>query len=152
MRKTYKTLDNTKYSINCSKYKIKWAGKSASKFEWEGKKFFYYLWKNNFCCEEFPCRPKKFDNFRLDLFNVDANVAVEFHGDQHVKQIQFYHKTEDDFWESVERDEAKKEWCLHNNVQLVEIYQKNMPLSIEWLEVMYPEIEWKKWTKSLKTK
>lgn len=142
MRRTFLTLNNKKYSVNCSKYKIKWAGKSASKLEWEGKKFFYYIWKKDFCCEEFICRPSVFDSFRIDLINLDRNIAVEFHGQQHVKMVNLYHKSEDDFWKGVERDEAKKDWCIKNGIELIEVYQKNMPLSIEWLEVMYPNIEW----------
>lgn len=139
----YRTIDNKTYLISPKLYKIKWAGKSASNFEWQGKKFFYYLWKDDLCCEEFPCRPRRNDRFRIDLFNFTKKIAVEFHGDQHVKEVKHYHREEDDFWKGVERDELKRQWCEVNKVQLIEIYQKNMPITIEWLQEKYPKILWK---------
>lgn len=142
MRLKFKTLDNKIYSVNPQDYKIKWAGKSASKFEFEGKRYFFYLFKNHFVCEEFPVKPYIGTNLRCDLINLDMKLAIELNGCQHLKFNSHFFKTEEDWWASIERDSLKKKTLELNGYSLVEIYPHNTPITLSWLKKTYPNIRW----------
>lgn len=58
-------------------------------------------------------------DFYLELFG--KQIAIEFHGEQHYKQLPFFHKTEEDFYLQQQRDRIVREYCLNNNICLLEI-------------------------------
>jgi hypothetical protein len=55
----------------------------------------------------------------LDLFLPLYRLGLEVHGEQHYKQVNFFHKTEYDFIKSKKRDRLKEQFCLENNITLV---------------------------------
>ncbi len=68
------TLDDKKYYIHLPDYKIKWAGKSSSKFEFNCKKYFFYIWRNDIVLEEMLIRPCLHHKYRVDLVNISKMV------------------------------------------------------------------------------
>jgi len=58
----------------------------------------------------------------FDFFIPDIMIAVECQGEQHIKFSKFFHGTIDKFIAQKKRDRAKKDWCLINQIKLVEIF------------------------------
>ncbi len=139
----YLTLSDKVYRTDPQRYKINWNGKSPSKIQFEAKQFFSKIWFRDFVCEEFLIHPFFGLNYRIDIINLTKMVACEIHGsDAHVKYNPFWHKTEDDFWDAIERDRVKQMWCSKNKFTLIELYPQNFPLDLEWLKKNYPSITW----------
>lgn len=61
------------------------------------------------------------DGLRVDFFLVATKTVVEVHGEQHYKFIPFFHGTKIKFFESKNRDKKKINWCVENNIKLVEL-------------------------------
>lgn len=66
---------------------------------------------------------KYIKNLRFDAFDVGRNIAFEYNGEQHYSPIDFAGKGEEwaknEFALTQKRDEAKKEYCLKNNILLI---------------------------------
>jgi shikimate kinase len=130
-------LKGKKLKCSISEYKVDWDKKVASNFQFNVKQFFREYWEKHFCFEEFPCFGTK---LRIDLFNLTKRIAVEVHGDQHVRLNKFFHKNSQDFFQAAERDRIKEIWCEQNQIQLVEIYTKDLPLTKEKIIEKYGNI------------
>ena len=55
----------------------------------------------------------------LDMYCADLMIAVEYNGRQHNQRINFFHKSELDFIEQVDRDLMKEDLCIHNGIKLI---------------------------------
>lgn len=58
------------------------------------------------------------------LKNKNLKLLIEFNGEQHYKPVNFDSKVktkEDFFQENIKRDKIKQEYCLKNNIPLLEI-------------------------------
>lgn len=141
--KFFTLKDGQYYYLNVLDYKTDWNATIASKGQKEVKDFFKKYWSTDCVCEEMKCRPLYSNNYRLDLINIDRRIAVEFNGRGHIKFDKQIHKDIDDFYNAVERDHKKKMWCEKNNIELIEIYPKNLPLTEKWLIERYPSLNWK---------
>jgi len=62
------------------------------------------------------------ENFVLDFFIPSLGLVVECHGEQHTKQVKFFHPTKKAFHNQLDRDKRKREWCDLNGFKLIEIY------------------------------
>lgn len=141
----FSTLDGKYYFINIDRFKVKWDGKSPSSIQFQAKQFFKQIWQRDIVCEEFPVKPKLRYNYRFDIINLTKKVVVEVHGsDAHIKYNPFWHKTEDDFWDGVERDRIKQLWCEKFGYTLIELYPQNFPIDLEWLKNRYKSVLWPK--------
>ncbi len=134
---TFYNLKGKKVKCSIGKYNIDWDAKSASKFQFNVKQFFKEFWSNHFCFEEFPCVGTK---LRIDIFNLTKRIAVEAHGDQHVRLNKFFHKDSQDFFDAITRDRVKEIWCETNQIKLIEIYPKDLPLSVDKVIEKYGNI------------
>lgn len=60
-------------------------------------------------------------NLEIDAYHPKMKVGIEYNGPQHYKFPNVYHKTEEEFERSQERDNLKKKLCLQNLINLIEI-------------------------------
>lgn len=115
-----------------TKYLIKWNKKSRSKFQ-QGVKFTLYpYWKSHIAYEEFPVFGTK---MTLDFVNLTMKIAVEVQGEQHQEYNPFFHNgNKMNFYDQIERDLQKKQWCELNKIKLIEIYPHDLPLTESFLK------------------
>jgi hypothetical protein len=119
----FKTLTGTQRRIqNIRKYLINWEKKSKSNFQFKTKKFLKKYWLNHVVFEELPVAGTKLS---LDFYNANEKVAVEVQGEQHTKFVKFFHGTKANYVDQLRRDAQKKEFCVINNIKLVEIHPKD---------------------------
>ena len=84
-----------------------------------------------FCVRpDFLKNPETGRNLELDLFNAKLGIAVEYSGSQHYIFPNNFHKTYEDFINSVRRDQYKVDACDENGVYLITV-PYNIPLNIE---------------------
>ncbi len=112
------------------KYRINWDKAAPSKIARQFKAFLYLYCKNNIILEEF-----KLPNLRLrcDFVDLNLKVAYEINGVQHEKFVPFYHKNRTGYLKSLKRDEDKMINLELNGFKLVEVFDKDMPVTKEWL-------------------
>lgn len=60
---------------------------------------------------------KKF--YEFDGYNKQLKTAFEYHGYQHYIYPNWFHKTEDKFLQSKQRDKDKEQYCKDNNIKLI---------------------------------
>ena len=119
----FKTLYGKEKPIrNPHKYKIKWNGKSRSKFQKNVKKYIYKHWKYDAVYEDFRVIGTQLS---LDFYNHNRKIAVEVQGAQHLQFVKHFHKTRANFVRQIKRDTKKLEFCEINNIKLIEIYPED---------------------------
>jgi very-short-patch-repair endonuclease len=119
----FKTLTGSRRRIqNIRKYLINWEKKSKSNFQFRTKKFLKKYWLNHVVFEELPVAGTKLS---LDFYNANEKIAVEVQGEQHIKFVKFFHRTKASYIDQKRRDAQKKEFCVINNIKLVEIFPKD---------------------------
>ena len=57
----------------------------------------------------------------LDFYIPHRQVAIEVQGEQHFKYIPHFHGTKLGFFEAQQRDRTKAEWCILNEIDLIEL-------------------------------
>ena len=76
--------------------------------------------------EEVPIPLKRSETLYIDFYIPMLKRAIEVHGEQHYKFVQFYHHNQLGFIRSQKRDREKIEWCAINNIKYVELpYHEN---------------------------
>lgn len=65
------------------------------------------------------CRNKR--KLSFDFFLQDHNILIEFQGNQHYNNIEYYHKGKYDFNYILKNDQIKWQFCKDNNIKLLEI-------------------------------
>jgi len=129
-----KLLSLTGRPINkeVSRYTIKWNKKSRSKFQQQVKFYLQPFWKGYVVFEEFPVFGTK---MTLDFLNLSTRIAVEVQGSQHSEYNKFFHgENRSNYYNQLQRDVDKKQWCKINKITLIEIYPKDLPLTKQFLE------------------
>tara|TARA_Y100000034_G_scaffold135510_1_gene207713 strand:+ start:5689 stop:6243 length:555 start_codon:yes stop_codon:yes gene_type:complete len=63
-----------------------------------------------------------------DIFFPKYNLVVEYHGEQHFKFPNFFHKTYKDFFAAQQRDKLKKQLILNHNLKFIE-WHYNEPIN-----------------------
>lgn len=58
-------------------------------------------------------------NLELDMYNDELKIAVEYNGKQHYEYTTIFHKSEEDFYNALERDEFKKDKCDEEGITLI---------------------------------
>lgn len=115
---------------NAHKYKIKWNGKSRSKFQREVKKYIYKYWRYDAVYEEFKVAGTQLS---LDFYNHTQKIAIEVQGAQHLQFVKHFHKTRANFVRQIRRDDKKMDFCDINDIKLLQIYPDDK-LSEEFFE------------------
>jgi transposase-like protein len=66
------------------------------------------------------------DQLKFDFFLPKKNIAIEFNGRQHYQAVEYF-GGEKEFMKQLERDQAKRNFCLKENIFLLEIkYDQNI--------------------------
>ena len=108
-----------------SKSNVDW-DKKVSTPQFKVKSFLQDFWKNDVIVEEFIIPGSK---FRIDLFNPD-----EYHNSFN----KWLHKDRQKFLSKIKADELKKEWCIKNSIELVELFNEDINnLSVDYFEKKY---------------
>ena len=115
---------------NPHKYKIKWNGKSRSKFQRTVKTFLYPYWRYDAVFEEFRVLGTQ---LTLDFYNHTRKIAIEVQGAQHLEFVKHFHKTRANFLRQIRRDDKKMDFCNINNIDFLQIYPDDK-LSQEYFE------------------
>ena len=80
--------------------------------------------------------------FDFAIFDDNNNLLglIEFDGEQHFKPVKYF-GGEEVYKMQKQRDKAKDDWCLKNNINLIRIpYTDYNKLSIEYLVSIFPEL------------
>ena len=115
---------------NPHKYKIKWNGKSRSKFQRTVKTFLYPYWRYDAVFEEFRVLGTQ---LTLDFYNHTRKIAIEVQGAQHLEFVKHFHKTRANFLRQIRRDDKKMDFCNINDIEFLQIYPDDK-LSQEYFE------------------
>ena len=119
----FKTLYGKEKPIrNPHKYKIKWNGKSRSKFQKNVKKYIYKHWKYDAVYEEFKVAGTQ---LTLDFYNHTQKIAIEVQGAQHLQFVKHFHKNHFKYADQLKRDEMKLDFCKANAIKLAEVYPQD---------------------------
>ena len=127
----FKTLYGKEKPLrNPHRYKIKWNGKSRSKFQRTVKTFLYPYWRYDAVFEEFRVLGTQ---LTLDFYNHTRKIAIEVQGAQHLEFVKHFHKTRANFLRQIRRDDKKMDFCNINNIDFLQIYPDDK-LSQEYFE------------------
>lgn len=58
---------------------------------------------------------------RFDFYLPQLNICIEYDGKQHYDYVNTWHKTIENFNQSIERDKEKNQYCLIHNIPLIRI-------------------------------
>lgn len=121
----FKTLTGrTRRIVKPKKYLINWSGPSRSKLQRRVKTFLEQYWKNQIVFEEFPVAGTKLS---LDFYNANKKIAIEVQGEQHNRYVPHFHGSNKiNYINQLRRDQEKLKFCEINEINLIEIYQKDM--------------------------
>jgi len=75
-----------------------------------------------------------------DFYLHKYNLLIEFQGEQHEKFIKRFHKTEEGFQKQLEHDRRKRQYCLDNNINLLEIWYYDIKITEQILESKLQEL------------
>jgi len=127
----FKTLYGKEKPLrNPQRYKIKWNGKSRSKFQRTVKTFLYPYWRYDAVFEEFRVLGTQ---LTLDFYNHTRKIAIEVQGAQHLEFVKHFHKTRANFLRQIRRDDKKMDFCNINDIEFLQIYPDDK-LSQEYFE------------------
>lgn len=116
------------------KYSIKWNGESLSLFQFNVKQFFKKYWIKDIVGEEVLIPQTR---LRVDIVNFSRKIAVEVNGLFHVEYTPYFQNSVEDFERQVYRDVLKEHLLEKNGFEVIEIYEKNMPLKEKWVEKVF---------------
>jgi hypothetical protein len=74
-----------------------------------------------------PCTGRALE---LDLYNYKLNLALEYNGQQHYKEMKHFHRTKDAFEKQKIRDIIKEAKCNILNIELIEVPSFSKPKKI----------------------
>lgn len=126
------TLAGRKKALkNIEDYRLDFDDSSLSKFQFSVKQFLRGYWLNHVLYEELPVVGTR---MRIDIYNATRRIAIECDGAQHNKYNKHFHRgSRNVYLGQIIRDEKKDEWCKLNQIELVRIYEEDVPsLSREW--------------------
>lgn len=122
--------------IHEKKYRINWNGPSLSNFQFTVKQFFKKYWEHDVVGEEVRLPDTK---LRVDILNFSKKIAIEVNGLFHIEYTPYFQKSEKDFQHQVFKDVYKEHLLQKNGIEVIEIYEKNLPLSERWITKTFGE-------------
>ena len=120
--------------IKSKKYQIDW-NKSPSKEQQILQDFLYPYWYNKIVLKEFRI-PSSL--LRLDLICVTNRTVIEYSPISHHGNFnQFFHKTRNNYGQSIRRDSQKYDWITdsRNNLKFIELNEEDLSfLSLNYIK------------------
>ncbi len=130
-----KLNSHQKVNVQIRKYKVDWDKKKGSDFQFAVKSFFKRYWSLHLCAEELLIPGSL---LRCDLVNFNKMLIVEANGIQHDEYNAHFHAgNPENFRRQIFRDIAKRDWAERNGFQLLEVYEKDLPLTRAFFEEKY---------------
>ncbi len=115
--------------------RVKWNGPCRSNFQKTVKQFLEPYWSRHQVFEEMPVPGTP---LRCDLVNLSRKIVVESNGMQHDKYNKFFHRGNVDAWlDQINRDNQKRLWAQQNGFQFIEIYEADLPLTVEFFKTKF---------------
>lgn len=119
-----------------------------SQFQTRVKNFFWQHYRHLDWYEEVPLVGAALTRLRWDFLCAFLNkkgeteiVFIECQGDQHLKQNPKFHKTIESFDDQILRDLLKLQFAdINSNFAVIEIFEEDEPITLEWFEKVYPNI------------
>lgn len=118
----------------CSHYRIDWEKKSRSQYQTDLKAFLRPFLENHIVYEEFFIPGSRMS---IDIFDATTMIAYEMQGEFHTSFNKWAHGTKAGYRNQIVRDLEKGEWCVMNNITLVEVFPEDFPLSKEFFKEKY---------------
>lgn len=109
-----------------NKYRIKWDKKAPSKGAQAVKDFIYQNCRSLIWYEEYRL-PSCL--LRVDFLCSSKSFALEFQGPQHETFNKHFHENRNGFLQSIKRDIKKEKILNANGYTLIEIFEKDLPLT-----------------------
>jgi very-short-patch-repair endonuclease len=132
MQVSFKLLDGRTKICRLDKYRVKWNGKSRSKFQEAVKEFLSVFWFTQFVYEEMPVFGTK---MKIDFYNANKRIAIEVDGAQHGKFNAFFHQNDRMVYaKHIMRDHEKNDWCELNDITMIRIVPSDLPLTESFFE------------------
>lgn len=126
----YLTLSKEKYAEEKSKLLTKLVSENRVPIKWKSEKAMFDVVFDLFPDAIYQYRPYWLTPQSLDVFVPSLNIAFEYQGIQHFKNIDYF-GGEDAYKKRIELDEKKKILCKNNNVILIEWnYEESITKSI----------------------
>ena len=88
--------------------------------------------------EEVPINIRRSETLYLDFYLPLNRKCIEVHGEQHYKFNRHFHHNALGFIKQKKRDQDKKEWCLNNNIEYIELAFDNQ---INWESIIKNEYQ-----------
>lgn len=70
---------------------------------------------------DFLKSPKTGKNLEIDIYNDSLKLACEYNGPQHYRYFPAWHKTKNDFYSQVKRDDWKRKKMKEHGITLIEV-------------------------------
>lgn len=87
----------------------------------QARNILYELFPTSIILEEVPINTKPGITQYFDFYISKIKLAIEVHGPQHFKFNKLFHSSAKDFLNQKKSDSDKREWCIINNITLVEL-------------------------------
>ena len=119
-------LDGKERSWNISKYiNNKNSSRPRSQYHIKARNLLRKIYPRDKILEEVSLPGSKTSRrksiLRADLFIPNRSLIVEVHGEQHFKYNSHFFKDKMSFYKAQARDRDKSEWCVLNNIKLIEL-------------------------------
>lgn len=98
------------------------------------------------CRPDFMKNPTTRQNLEIDCYNHSLRIALEYHGEQHYRYPNHFHKSESEFLYQVKKDRFKRKLLPMNNIYYIEVpytinledieefIKKKLKKYFEWIE------------------
>ncbi len=127
-----KVRSSREVDLNINRYRIDWNKKCRSKFQDQVKAWLRTFWWKHVCLEEVTLPGSR---LKCDLINITKRIIIEMNGEQHdTFNPHFHRKNRQHFQDQIIRDEHKRDWADKNGFYMIEIYEKDLPLSVEFFK------------------
>lgn len=132
MKITLKNIHGKIRTKNCRKYIINWNKIERSQFQTKVKNILFDYINGHIVFSEFPVFGTQ---MKIDIFDYSKMIAYEIQGRQHSQYIKHFAKNRIGYLNQIKRDVEKHKFCEINNIELIEIYDEDLPfLSIKYFK------------------
>lgn len=128
----FKTLTGRVKDVNINRLLIDWDGDDfGSQFEAEFADWIHPYWRHDVVVCQLPVAGTRLS---IDFFNVTRRIAAEIQGRQHLEYVEWLSGSRAGYLSQIKRDLVKAEWCAANQIKLIEILPKDLPLTKDFFK------------------
>jgi hypothetical protein len=116
-----KDLDGNHIAWNLTGNIVKGSIEHKSSYHIKARLLLKDLYPTMQILEEVPISVRKSETLYLDFYIPLIKMCIEVHGEQHYKFVPHYHANKLAFLKAQKRDKSKKEWCVINGINYIEL-------------------------------